>query len=253
MNYLTYSQLSECGPVRKINQDSVVAFSNDKASLFCVADGMGGLSEGEKASKAMADRLGTWWSENSAVLCEENLGDAADSLEIVISDVNKELYEYGLTASVCGTTVSLLCISGSRYIILAVGDSRIYVRHKRMFSQLTRDEIWSNQWIVDPKTGKKIPDKKYGMLLNAVGTDKGIMAQRTGGLLESRSVFLLCSDGLYKFAKEKQIRKAMKYSKKANLVKRISWLKDKVVRNGEKDNLSVIMIKVDDVREENVH
>ena len=250
---LTYSSISECGPVRKINQDSIISFSNDRSALFCVADGMGGFSEGEKASKAITDQLTSWWKMNSEKLTEENIGKAATSLENVIRNVNTALFEYGLENEVCGSTVSILCICETKYIILAVGDSRIYLNHKRHFGQLTVDEIWSNMWIVDPKTGKKTPDPKYGMLLNAVGTEETIMAMRTGGVLEDHSMFLLCSDGLYKFCKEKYIKKATAYSKKAYLDERIAELKKQVVKNGEKDNMSVILIKVDDVRKEDVH
>ncbi|MCR5830503.1 MAG: serine/threonine-protein phosphatase [Lachnospiraceae bacterium] len=248
MNNITYSKLSECGPLRKINQDSILILTHDEMSLFCIADGMGGLSEGEKASSLMTERLSAWWSAHSDMLYEKNMGQIADGLESVISDVNRELYEYGLSNQQCGTTASILCVSKNMYFILSVGDSRIYMRNKRDFHQLTKDEIWSNQWIIEPRSGVKIPDNKYGMLLNAIGTDKTIIAQRMGGFFEKGSVFLICSDGLYKFCDDRYIKKAMKYSKESVLDRRIGFLKEKVLKNGEKDNLSIIMIKIDDVR-----
>ena len=242
---MTYSKLSECGPVRKINQDSVLALVGDDVALFCIADGMGGYSEGEKASAVMIEAINKYWNDNRELFSGNNMGIVSDGLEKVISDVNTELFEYGKRNAVCGTTVSLLCLFRSRYFVLSVGDSRIYLRKNRDFSQITVDEIWSNRWITDSITGKRLPDPKYGQLLNAVGTDEKISVMKSCGTLTERMVFLLCSDGLYKFCTEKDIKKAIKYKKKPIEDKRIAALKKIVEKNGEKDNLSVIMIKID--------
>jgi len=245
VNNVLFSLLSECGPVRNINQDSVTALQGENGCLFCIADGMGGYSEGEKASGDMIDSINKWWEESGKNHTMRTMSNAADELEKVISQVNIGLYEYGKSNLICGTTVSILCIYGDSYFVLAVGDSRIYERKGRKFKKLTVDEIWNNKWVVEASTGKKIPDPKYGMLLNAVGTERTISVMRTCGSIDKNTMFILCSDGLYKFCKEKYIKKAVKYKKKADLKKRIGALKEQVVQNGEKDNLSVILVKVE--------
>ncbi len=244
---MTYSQLSECGPVRKINQDSVLALTGDDCALFCIADGMGGYSEGEKASSAMTEAIKKYWDDNRDLFFGNNMGVVSDGLEKVISDVNTELFEYGKMNAICGTTVSILCLFGSNYFILSVGDSRIYLRKKRDLSQLTVDEIWSNMWITDPVSGRRFPDPKYGQLLNAVGTDESITVMKSCGTLTEKMMFLMCSDGLYKFCTEKDIKKALKYKKKPITEKRIAKLKRAVEINGEKDNLSIVIIKIDGI------
>ena len=244
---MTYSKLSECGPVRRINQDSVLALTEDAAALFCIADGMGGYSEGEKASSAMTEAVKKYWDDNKELFLGKYMAIVSDGLEKVISDVNKELFEYGRKNDVCGTTVSILCLLGSNFFVLSVGDSRIYLRKKKDFSQITIDEIWSNMWIRDMITGKTIPDPKYGQLLNAVGTDGKITVMKSCGTLTEKMMFLLCSDGLYKYCTEKEIKKALKYKKKPITDKRIEELKKAVAINGEKDNLSIVIIKIDGI------
>ena len=245
---MTYSKLSECGPVRTINQDSILTLTGDDVALFCIADGMGGYSEGEKASMTMTEAVEKYWYDNRKLFFgNDNMGVVSDGLEKVISDVNSELYRYGKENAVCGTTVSILCLFGTKYFSLSVGDSRIYLNKNRDFSQITVDEIWSNMWINDLVTGKRVPDPKYGQLLNAVGTDEKITVMKNCGTLTKKMVFLMCSDGLYKYCTEKDIRKAVKYKKKQVTDKRIVELKKKVEKNGEKDNLSVIIIKIDDI------
>src|SRR5215470_17517904 len=52
---LDASSITEIGPVRKSNQDSIGLFPELK--LFIVADGMGGLSGGELASRLAVESI----------------------------------------------------------------------------------------------------------------------------------------------------------------------------------------------------
>lgn len=50
-----YKTFTEKGLKRKTNQDRITAYTNENISLFAVADGMGGHSDGEYASQQIID------------------------------------------------------------------------------------------------------------------------------------------------------------------------------------------------------
>ena len=54
---IEYLGLCENGLVRKVNQDAVLLKINEYAGLFVVADGMGGHSNGEIASKMIIQSM----------------------------------------------------------------------------------------------------------------------------------------------------------------------------------------------------
>ncbi|MBR5361289.1 MAG: hypothetical protein IK123_10405, partial [Lachnospiraceae bacterium] len=53
---------TDIGLKASVNQDSIIDIADERLSVFCVADGMGGHLHGELASKAITDKIGEWHS-----------------------------------------------------------------------------------------------------------------------------------------------------------------------------------------------
>ena len=128
---LVWSVKSECGPVRKKNEDSVFpdvsgsGFVPFKAGVF---DGMGGHKKGEVASELA-----------SSVMKEDY-----EDLITYVEKANKAIYEYqesNKDSEGMGTTMTAVEIDENGVLHVAhVGDSRCYVLSKRNLIKLTEDE-----------------------------------------------------------------------------------------------------------------
>ncbi len=114
-----------------------------RTGFFCVADGIGGIQDGERAS-ALAARTGCAafaraWAHHGAHALEEAPVHFARAIAKVTSQrlaIEGELHPTGNRG---GTTFSALLISGERAGIAHAGDSRVYLARQGALTQLTRD------------------------------------------------------------------------------------------------------------------
>ena len=95
------------------NQDTVLSIALPEGRwLLAVADGMGGLEEGELASKTALSSL------------YKSLSDGAD-LTSAVQDANRAVHQEAQGRSM-GTTMVAAVVSGHRVEIANVGDSRAF-------------------------------------------------------------------------------------------------------------------------------
>ena len=57
---MEYSGVCAVGKKRNVNQDAILSETHDDMGLFVVADGMGGHSHGELASRCIVDEMKKW-------------------------------------------------------------------------------------------------------------------------------------------------------------------------------------------------
>lgn len=243
---------SDIGKKREINQDMIGMYQKDDAGLFVVADGMGGHTNGEKASQMVVELLADWWDSFSPVVYEYEFRKMLSAAEQVIEYANKRIYEEYNRNGICGTTVVVLFIYQNRYGIIYAGDSRCYMGlcHKNILSrgrkweQVTIDEVWENRSDLSRKERKMKNHPNRGKLVNAVGIGKEIRCRIITDVILPDTLFLLCTDGLYKFCADKQLRECMKRSKDRKSIEcAIDKLIEEVYGNGADDNISMIIVK----------
>ena len=211
---VVWSVKSECGPIRKKNEDSV--FPDVSGSTFVpfkagVFDGMGGHKKGEVASKLA-----------SLVMKEEY-----EDLAIYVKKANEAIYKYQEThkdSEGMGTTMTAIEIDESGVLHVAhVGDSRCYVLSKRNLLKLTEDE--------------NVPGYQ-NVLLQALGTKKNLSIQTKDIKLFKGDVVLLCTDGLYNELGEEYLKKKLQEGISAET------LVSEVLLQEPKDNISAIIINI---------
>ncbi|MGU3492592.1 PP2C family protein-serine/threonine phosphatase [Xanthobacteraceae bacterium A53D] len=128
------SAVTRTGLGRAANQDAYVLLQD--AGLYAVADGIGGLADGDVASRAIIDGLNR--SVTPGAPLEVRVRQAEDALH----DVNRVLFAAGddRTPPVrMGSTIALVLLGEGVAVCLWAGDSRVYLQRGLDIHQLTHD------------------------------------------------------------------------------------------------------------------
>lgn len=199
---------------RDTNQDFIIHKSlSEKATIVVVADGMGGYSYGEIASRVIGQSIidyvqANFDKESPALLLKESISFANDSLM---------LKRLSLGAKHMGAVVVVLLIIDNEAYMTWLGDSRIYIYRGGVEVYKTEDHSVINE-LSKIKSLTNANIKKYSSVVtrSIMGDDNlGIVEVAHLSVVEG-DVFILCTDGFYK---ENAVSDAVYYddSKKTNL------------------------------------
>lgn len=231
--------ISEKGNYRNENQDSILIRNRGNSGLFLVADGVGGSKEGSKASSLITEQYAIWWNE---VFRNAGGGDffpLFNGIKETAERINRELCHcYGPGRS-CSTLV-LLFIHKGIFGYLSSGDSRIYQYNRKGARLITRDDVWENRPDADLQSGNE------GKIISAVGGYERLEYSCVTDKVKIGEVFMLCSDGIYRFVEEQVMASALKKMYKGLFFKKhvVEELARAAVENDTKDNYSLIAVKV---------
>ena len=242
---LTVSSVCDTGKLRRKNQDAILVYQDEEKSfaLFLVADGMGGHTDGERASRTIALGIRDWLNQNCCLP-----GSASDML-CAVRDRMLQIHDYIWThwnqQQICGSTCALLFFLGTSYGVFSVGDSRVYRCRQLRCSAITRDDVWENpREIIAQYQEKELrmhPD--YGKLVHAVGSEQTLGYSMFTDTLCDGDTFALCSDGIYKMCGDGYLKRKLRFCRWMDLDKARNQIVASVYRNGAKDNLSLILVR----------
>ena len=195
------ASVTHTGNVRAGNQDRFLVEqdlrSANPAVLLALADGMGGLSFGERASSLAVALLKAWWGERKP---GQTLWQVSESLDAAICEAHRQIfYLFSDTGQKTGSTLSLVYLQEGQYLIKQIGDSRVYCLEREQISQLTTDQTWCNLMI---RTGSMTPEEASRhrlrhALVNALGVSPELEIATEHGCLRRGASYLVCSDGFY--------------------------------------------------------
>lgn len=225
------------GQRRRKNEDSYAIL--DTQGLFIVADGMGGHSGGEVASKIAVDTV------TDAFLKGRFRGDAypgvprrGSELALAIQMANQAIFERARAEphlSGMGTTVVSARFSPNkqRVYIGHVGDSRCYRLRDGVLCQITTDHTMGAVGLVGPLADR---------LERAVGISPLVKVDVILARPLPEDIYLLCSDGLTKMVPAASIQEVL--LSEPQLDKAVAELVARANASGGKDNITVILVRV---------
>ncbi len=198
-----YESVTERGIRKKVNQDTVAvrrAGKGNAVTMALVADGMGGLEKGELASALLSAGICRWFDLRFRLFRFFFRTEEAAEREIrrqvgkITERVNRKLVRmkhYRL-----GTTLSLLFLTGEKYLLFNIGDSRIYLFREGM-KLLTKDQTYV-QTLIDRgmMTEKEAGlHPKRNVLTECIGLKERFFLTSSQGRCRKGDLFFLCSDG----------------------------------------------------------
>ncbi len=249
------SASTDIGLTKQTNQDSlsVKKFNTPYGEMVfaILCDGMGGLEKGELASATVIHHYTNWIDNEFAKIM--NSSNVQAELEFHFSnlavELNEKIKSYGQLAGFSlGTTISALLIFNGRYYIINIGDTRVY--NLSLYSQvLTKDHSVVARAVengeITPEQART--DKRRNILLQCIGASNQVYPDFFCGDVKRNEVFMLCSDGfIHEISSEEMYSCLNPYTLTDEMSMKYysDYLIDIVKQRRERDNISVIVIKV---------
>lgn len=200
---------------RKTQQDSFFVSPEDMVAthglLTVVADGMGGLADGDRVSQTavstMAESFYNMKGEPTLLLLA--------LLEQANTAVNKLLGPSGRNKS--GSTIVAGLIKDNKFYYLSVGDSRICMFRKGALIQLNREHVFRNDLLVQTVNGEKsfheaVSDKAGAGLTSFLGMGKLKYVDIPACPIQIRpgDRFILMSDGVYNALTDDELKACLR-------------------------------------------
>ncbi|GAB3539200.1 Stp1/IreP family PP2C-type Ser/Thr phosphatase [Noviherbaspirillum agri] len=254
---LEFSAKTDTGRVRLQNEDCVAICP--EYGLAILADGMGGYSAGEVASRIAVDAVISILERRlagsrAAVADSRPVQAIAQLLDEAIHAANGAVLEAADTQpkyAGMGTTIVAAVIRDGRITIAHVGDSRAYRYRAGKLVQLTRDHSLLQEQIdaglIEPKWVRFAQNKN--LVTRAVGVDAEMDVEVHDYDAQPDDVYLLCSDGLSDMLMSEEIEEIL--SRQAGTLKsRCESLVKQANYNGGYDNISVVLINLQSSQQE---
>ncbi len=212
------------------NEDAVgmtspsVAEFAARGAAFAIADGVSACDHGDRASQyAVRGVLNDYYAT-------PDTWAPPIALDRVITAQNRWLRSQrsnGSDASLA-TTLSLLVLSGARYCIAHVGDTRIYRLRNNRLELLTTDHVWNH------------PQMSH-VLTRALGLDHSVAVDYIEGNWQTNDSFLLVSDGVWAHMPETEMLKTLLlYDEPQTCALKLC---EQALEAGSQDNVSALVVR----------
>ncbi len=234
-----FASKTDIGRVRITNEDQAFSLINASGNILLgVCDGMGGHNKGDYASRIAKETIIEEFRNRNGFL---NSWSVKYWLSRVVKKVNTRIYNEAFSNPEykdMGTTLVMALLYKDLIFIVNIGDSRAYWVRYNDLKQLTEDQTYVEYLY---KTGKMSLEQtktsaERHILMNALGTFPSV-SFRIKTLQNLKNPILLCSDGLYNNATDKEIHSALRTDER--IEQKIDTLISIANVNGGSDNIAI--------------
>ncbi len=216
--------------------------------VFIVADGMGGHAAGEVASEMAVQAI----AKNLEGVVGRSDAEAAHMMRLAIHQANASIFRRTVDEPEkrgMGTTATALVVNQARYMIGQVGDSRAYLLREGVLTQLTKDHSYVQEQVdagyLTPEQARTHPYSN--VITRCVGANSDVVPDIYVGTLNSGDLFMLASDGLTGMLEDEDLQRYLETDNTP--AQMVDFLVNEGNRRGGLDNITVIIVRIDDLEE----
>lgn len=252
----TIAAYTDMGVCKKSNQDSFCARrailpEGDELVFAAVCDGMGGLSKGELASAEVIRAFGAWFDGAMGQfpsLVSRDFGAVRSQWESLIIDVHTRLLSYSRSMKIeLGTTLVAWLAVGGRYLMVNVGDSRLY-EHTGQLCQISQDHsLVAREIALGHITEEQaLHHPQRNVLLQCLGAGSAVSPLFREGRVSAGALYLLCTDGFVHKVCRAELEQSllpMRLGSKESMTGALRDVTEQCKTRGEQDNITAVLVK----------
>ncbi|MFQ3574107.1 MAG: CHASE2 domain-containing protein [Thermodesulfovibrionales bacterium] len=231
---------TDIGLVRTKNEDNLCV---DKSlNLLAIADGVGGNTAGEIASKMAIDEVRAFIKTNNTLShYTENISSLVRDAILHANRAILKMASLNPLLQGMSTTITLAYINENRIAIGHVGDCRCYLIRGGRMEQLTEDHT-----VATDKSIRSLNERERQMMRNvltrALGIEDFVEVDNFEFNVTKDDIIVLCSDGLFTLVEDKDIQEVIEKYKEPHLA--CNALVNMANKKGGKDNITVIVAHI---------
>jgi serine/threonine protein phosphatase PrpC len=211
--------------------------------MAAIADGVGGLSSGEIASRMAIDIAVSVFKSAPRTQKPNQI------LDQIFKEANLDIYNFGLEAEQrrMATTLTACIFRNKELCIGHVGDTRVYLVRGGQIKQLTSDHTYVEMQLKLGLISKEdaMSSDLRSVLTRTLGQNPIVQVDFAKSPLTNRDCIVLCSDGLHGSFMDHEIADAVTRMSPQNAC---DYLINTAENRGAEDNISVQVVRVEEVR-----
>ena len=231
---IEFGHLTHVGLRRELNEDTY--YGDSELGLWLVADGMGGHEYGEVAS-ALAREV---------VVRQVRAGRSlAEAIRAADEEIIRCSRRRGGSLPM-GTTVVAARVTGSRFEVAWVGDSRVYLWRDGKLAQLSQDHSYVQELItqgaISIDQARSHPQRNVVTQALGVTDPQSLNVETMSGELSPGMQLLLCSDGLTEEVDDRAIARVLAHGE-CSAQECVDGLVAAALDGGGSDNVTVVLVR----------
>lgn len=237
--------LSHPGKRRPENEDYVDSFEPDQPDelrssgcLYLVADGVGGESQGQVASRYAVQKTMYEYYLHPEI-------EPGDRLDFAIRKACSDLYQHAAETMQgrMATTLVAAVVREGRLTVANVGDSRAYLINNGKVRQITRDHNQVGELVRDGVMTEEegMHSRAKNQLTRSVGGEADVRVDVFEDIrLQPGDLLLLCSDGLTRYALSADIARLTQGNSLEAIAQQLVEFAN---QSGGADNITVALVQ----------